>query len=465
MVEILFLLFLILLNAFFAASEVAMISLNDTKIKVMADEGHKSAKLLKNLLSEPSKFLSTIQVGITIGGFLASAFAAESFVKDLVGFLQSLGLNDTVISQENLRTLSLIIITIILSYFTLVLGELAPKRIAMKYPEAISIVVIRPITWIALVTAPFVKLLTISTNFIVRLFGVDPSKHEEKVTDEEIRLMVDVGVERETIDENEKEMINNIFDLDTKNVEDIMTHRTEIVALPVEASLEEVISIINQEKYTRIPVYEEGIDNIIGTLNSKDLFQFINQKDAAEKFELKKVLREAYFIPASKMIRDLIKDMQKEKKHIAIAIDEYGGTAGLITIEDLLEEIVGNIFDEHDEPEDAQEEIVQVDEYTYLIDGSMNLEEVKKQLSVDFPADEYDTMGGFVIGLLGRIPSEAEHHEILWIPQSDNEDNPSDGENQSVQYQLEIAELVGKRVAKVKLIMPHATETEQKDEN
>ncbi len=461
MIELLFLLFLILMNAFFAASEVAMISLNDTKIRMMAEDGHPRAKMLRSLLSEPSKFLSTIQVGITIGGFLASAFAAENFAKDLVVLLQSWGLSENVIHEDNLRTISMVLITVILSYFTLVLGELAPKRIAMKHPEKISMVVVRPISWIAFIAAPFVKLLTFSTNFVVKLFGVDPSKHDQKVADEEeIRMMMDASVEKDLIDENEKEMINNIFDLDMKNVEDIMTHRTEMVALPVEASLEEVIELINNEKYTRIPVYEEGIDNIIGTLNSKDLFQFLNQKEAFEQFELKKVLREAYFIPASKKIRDLIKDMQQQKKHIAIAIDEYGGTAGLVTIEDVLEEIVGNIFDEHDEPEDSPEEIIELEPNVYLIEGSVHLEELIKRLPIQLPLEDYDTLGGFVIGLLGKIPSEDEHHEIVWSPNEEGDDEQDDRDTPIEQYKFEIIELISKRVTKVKLTIMKESDDE-----
>jgi putative hemolysin len=465
MVEILFLLVLILINAFFAASEVAMISLNDNKIKVMADEGNKSARMLKDLLSEPSRFLATIQVGITMAGFLASAFAAESFANDFVRFLRGLGLDQNSFSDDTLRTFSLIFITLILSYVTLVLGELVPKRIAMKYPEGLSMVAVRPITWIAVIASPFVKLLTLSTDFIVRIFGVNPGKHEETVTEEEIRLMVDVGVERETIDENEKEMINNIFDLDNKNVEDIMTHRTEIIALSVDAPLREVVDLINHEKYTRIPIYEEAIDNIIGIINSKDLFQFIHSPEQFEQFHLRQILREPYFVPSSKKIRMLIKEMQKSKMHLAVVIDEYGGTAGLVTIEDLLEEIVGNIFDEHDELEEAAEEFVQLDEYTYIIDGSVNLEEVKKRLSIDFPVEDYDTLGGFVIGLLGKIPNRDEHHVVTWTKPSNQEEEEDEEAFKSDSYTLEIVELVGKRVSRVKLRLPQQDTSKSQELN
>jgi putative hemolysin len=456
--EILFLFVLIMINAFFAASEVAMISLNDNKIKVMADEGHKSARMLKDLLSIPSRFLATIQVGITLSGFLASAFAAENFAKELVVVLKTINFLGN-FEDATLRTFSLIIITILLSYITLVLGELVPKRLAMKYPEGLSIVAVRPITWIAIVASPFVKFLTISTDFVVRLFGVNPGKHEEKVTEEEIRLMVDVGVERETIDENEKEMINNIFDLDSKNVEDIMTHRTDIIALPVEADLTEVIELVNTEKYTRIPIYEDSIDNIIGILNSKDLFQFLNQRNDQLPFNMRQILRGAHFVPSSKNLRDLINDMQKTKVHIAIIIDEYGGTAGLVTIEDLLEEIVGNIFDEHDEPEEAEEQLLQIDEFTYLIDGAMNLEDVRKRLSVDFPAEEYDTLGGFVVGLLGKIPNAGEHHEVIWQRPRDEETDAEEEDGALEVFRFEIAEVEGKRVTKVRLTLPKPDDT------
>ncbi|NLY92317.1 MAG: HlyC/CorC family transporter [Firmicutes bacterium] len=398
--EILLLLILIGLNAFFAASEIALISLNENKIKFMADEGNKKAQQLKNILSEPSKFLATIQIGITLAGFLASAFAADTFADQLVALIQT---TQIPVSEYILKKAAVLFITIILSYFTLVLGELVPKRVAMKKAESISFSVVSPLHFLSTIASPFVKLLTASTNFIVGLLGMDPNADEENVTEEEIRMMVDVGEEKGAIDESEKEMINNIFEFDNKIVEDIMTHRTDIVGIPITASLKEVIDLINQYKYTRFPVYEDNIDKIIGILNIKDLIRLV--EDGNREFKLEKIIRKPYFVPASKKIDELFKELQSRKTHMAVAIDEYGGTAGIITIEDLIEEIVGNILDEYDEEE---KEFEKLDEHTYLIDGLTSLERVKDLLEVDLPTGDYDTLNGFLIGRLGRIPDEDE---------------------------------------------------------
>lgn len=404
--EIFILALLIILNAFFAASEIALISLNDNKVKVMAEAGDKKSKMLQNLLGEPSRFLATIQIGITLAGFLASAFAAESFVGRLALFLSSMGVP---ISQQWLESMSVIFITLVLSYFTLVLGELVPKRIAMQKAEPIAMIVVGPLTVLSKVTSPFVKLLTYSTNFLVRLFGVDPNANDDQVTEEEIRMMVDVGEERGTIQDTEKMMINNIFEFDNKTVSDVMTHRTNIFAIPVDYTFREVIQTINLEKYSRYPVYHDNIDNIIGILHVKDLLQYI-EKGFEEDFILKDIIRLPYFVPTSRIADDLFHDLQKNKVHIAIVIDEYGGTAGIVTIEDLLEEIVGNIFDEHDE-EDT--EVIQIDESTFLMNGTLNLHDVEKLINVEFPTEVYDTLSGFLIGQIGNIPNVQERLQTI----------------------------------------------------
>jgi putative hemolysin len=398
--ELLVLLVLIILNAFFAASEIALISLNDNKIKLLADSGDKKAKMLQNLLSEPSRFLATIQIGITLAGFLASAFAAGSFSGRLAETLLQLGLP---LPRSMLETLSVVVITLILSYFTLVLGELVPKRLALQKAEAIAYFAVGPLTILSKITSPFVKFLTFSMNIIVRLFGVDPNAEDDNVTEEEIRMMVDVGKERGTIQDSEKVMINNIFEFDNKTVSDIMTHRTNIVAIPIDYTLDDTARIVNLEKYTRFPVYEENIDRIIGILHVKDLIQFVENCDAS-RFNLRELIREPYFVLESIHTDQLFKEMQKQKIHMAIAVDEYGGTDGIVTIEDLLEEIVGNIFDEHDEFDNNEEEIIEIDAHTYLFPGTTNLYEVEDILKVVLPTNEYDTLSGFVIGQLGYIP-------------------------------------------------------------
>ncbi|OPX86324.1 MAG: Magnesium and cobalt efflux protein CorC [Pelotomaculum sp. PtaB.Bin104] len=403
--EFLFLIFLVALNAFFAASEMALISLNDNKIKMMAEEGNKKAALVRKLLSEPSRFLATIQIGITLAGFLASAFAAESFSGRLMELVKLTGVTIPV-SDEWLKNISVVLITIVLSYFTLVLGELVPKRLAMKKAEPISMFVVRPLNFLSAATSPFVKLLSLSTNFFVRLFGVDPDEEDEEITEEEIRMMVDVGEEKGTIHETEKEMINNIFEFNNKTVGEIMTHRTDIAALPVGASLSEVTAFINREKYSRIPVYEDNIDNIIGVMHSKYLFRYLTKNGNKGDFDLHDIIRKPYFVPESKRTDELFKELQQNKTHLAVIIDEYGGTAGIVTLEDLIEEIVGNIFDEDEE---IEKEIEKLDENTYMINGATSLDAVEDYLGVDLPIEDYVTLSGFLVGQLGRIPGEEEH--------------------------------------------------------
>ena len=294
--QILFLILLIGVNAFFAASEIALISLNDNKIKIMADEKNLKAIQLVKLLSEPSRFLATIQIGITLAGFLASAFAAESFADPLVNIIKAY---DLPITDSVLRVLTVTVITIILSYFTLVLGELVPKRVAMKKAESIAFFVVTPLTVLSKVTSPFVKFLTTSTNFCVRLFGIDPNSNDDDVTEEEIRMMIDVGEEKGTIHEREKIMINNIFEFNNKTAEDIMTHRMELVGIPHDIGLRKLIDIVKTEQYSRIPVYNESIDNIIGVLYVKDLLPLIVE-EAERDFELDSYIRKPFLFPFRK---------------------------------------------------------------------------------------------------------------------------------------------------------------------
>jgi len=404
--DLLVLIVLIVLNAFFAASEIALISMNDTKLKLMAEEGNKRAVLLKKLVDEPSKFLATIQIGITLAGFFASAFAADNFSERLVYVIKLTGVP---IPDAVLKNVSVILITIVLSYFSLVFGELVPKRLAMKKAEPIAMFVASPLNFLSSVTSPFVKFLTLSTNTVVRIFGIDPNEDEENVTEEEIRMMVDVGEEKGAIDETEKEMINNIFEFNNKIVSEIMTHRTEIAALPVDATLDEVVEFINTEKYSRIPVYEDTIDNIIGIMHSKYLIKYVAEGGDRDNFDLRNLIRKPYYVPTSKRTDELFKELQRQRIHMAVIIDEYGGTAGIVTLEDLLEEIVGNIFDEDDE---VEKDIEKIDENTFIINGTTSLDAVMDYLEVELPTDDYDTLSGFLIGQLGRIPDENDKPSI-----------------------------------------------------
>ena len=400
MEEILILIILVLINAFFAASEIAFISLNDAKIDIEAKDGNKKAKKIKRMLENPSKFLATIQIGITFAGFLSSAFAAERFAGELSPILYNW---IPAISLGAWNKVAIIIITIILSYFTLIFGELVPKRIAMKYSEKIAYGSIGVIRAISIVMSPFVRFLTFSTNIVSKIFGVSENE-EETVTEEEIRMMVDVGEEKGTIDEEEKTMINNVFEFNDKIVSEIMVPRTEIYAVDMNLSISESIEEMteNEEfRYSRIVVYEENIDNVKGIVYLKDILLSGKNKNT----KIKNLVKEAYFVPDSKPVNELFEEMRKNRKQIAIAVDEYGGTSGLVTMEDILEEIVGEIYDEYDEVEDIYQEI---DENTFILSGSMAIYEVEGLLNIEIEDGDYDTLSGYLIDKLDRIPSEKE---------------------------------------------------------
>ena len=396
--QLVVLVILIALNAYFAATEIAFISLNDAKIEKQAKEGNKKAKQIEKMLKNPSKFLATIQIGITLAGFLSSAFASEAFADMLAPALNNIF---PFISIEIFKSISIVLITIILSFFTLVFGELVPKRLAMKYYEKISYATIGIIRVISILAAPFVKILTVTTNLIAKLFGISEND-EETVTEEEIKMMIDEGEEKGTIEQEEKEMINNIFEFNDITASEVMTHRTDVYALDINTDIYEVVKELDEYKYSRIPVYEETIDDIKGILFIKDLLKYISKN---EKVKLKDIIKEAYFTSESKPINELFKDLQKNKQQMAIVIDEYGGTAGVVTMEDLLEEIVGNIFDEYDEVEADYEKI---DENTYMINGSVSIYELKKILEVEIPEGDYETLSGYLLELLGRVPEDDE---------------------------------------------------------
>ncbi len=400
--DILLILLLILINAFFAASEIAIISLNDNKVKRKAEEGDKNAVRLYKLISEPSSFLATIQVGVTLAGFLSSAFAADRFAERLFALIG--------VQSSALQTVSVILVTLIMSYFSLVFGELVPKRVAQHNPEKFSSAVVGTVTTVGKIMRPFVLFLTISTNLILRILGIDPNVSDRTVTEEEIRLMVDVGRESGSIHAQEKEMIENIFEFNDTEVSEIMTHRTNIVSLDVDSSYDEVLSVAVNEKYTRIPVYEDNIDNIIGILHIKDLL-YHAAEGLKQPFSLRNMIRPPYIVPETKNIDATFREMQRDRAQLAVVIDEYGGTAGIITIEDLLEEIVGNIQDEYDEEETL---IIQAENGSYDVSGMATPEDVGEVLGVRLPDEDYDTIAGLVITLMGRIPDEDEQPEVMY---------------------------------------------------
>lgn len=405
--KVLLLFVLILVNAFFAMSEIAIISLNDTKMQRLAEEGNKKAKQIVKLTADSSRFLSTIQIGVTLAGFLTSASASQNFAALLTDALMKTRVAE--IGEGVINGFSVVLITIITSYFSLVLGELAPKRIGMQIPEKVAFKVVGILTFIAKVTKPFVKVLALSTNAVVRLLRFDPNADEEQVTEEEIRMMVDVGGEKGVIEDTQKEMIDNIFEFDDLDAGDIMTHRTEMTAIEVTRSLEEVAELAIENGYSRIPVYEDDPDSIVGVLYAKDLLKYVGHS-IPEELSIAKVMRKTLYVPETQSCGDLFKAMNESRTQFAVVVDEYGGTAGIVTLEDVLESIVGNIQDEYD---DEEEEIKQINETTFTVDGTTDLDEVDELVGVELPEGDYDTLGGFVISLLGYLPSEIGDEPIV----------------------------------------------------
>lgn len=395
LLELLLILVLVLVNAFFAASEMAIVSINKNKVSLLAEEGSSKAKYLLKLLNEPSRFLATIQVGITLAGFLASASAATNISKHISYIFEGFNIPG---SDE----IAVVVITILLAYITLVFGELFPKRIALQKSEQIAMFAVTPIIFVSKIASPFVKMLTASTNLLVKIFGLNLDNLEEKVSEEEIRSMIKVGEENGVINEIEKDMIDGIFKFDDTLAKEIMTPRRNVFALELNTPIEEQINRISEEQYSRIPVYENDIDNIVGVLYMKDLFFKLKDGDI-RSINIKEMLRPAYFVPETKNIDALFRELQNTKNHMAILIDEYGGFSGIVTIEDLIEEIMGNIFDEYDECTDY---IKKVDSNSYLINGLIPIDEVNENLNIKLPSDDIDTIGGFVVNLLGTIPKE-----------------------------------------------------------
>ena len=407
LLSILILVLLTAINAFFAASEIAVISLSEVKLRKQAEEGDRRAKKLLALMQAPDNFLSAIQIAITLAGFLNAAFAADSFADPLTQWLyEEVGF--TALPVSVLSTLMVILVTIILSYFTLVLGELVPKRVAREKTEGVARATVGVVWAVATVFRPVIWLLSKSTNGVLRLLHIDPKADEEDVSEDEIRMMVDLGEERGAIQSNEKELIDNIFEFNNTTAEDVMVHRTDMVMIWVGDTPEEILRTIRDSGISRFPVYDEDADDIVGILNTRD---YLLNAQLPKPKPLRELLRSAYFVPESVRTDVLFRDMQSKKVHLAIVVDEYGGTSGLVTMEDLLEEIVGNIYDEFDPQE--EKDIEQVDQNLWRISGSCDLEQVSEVLGMEFPEEvESDTLGGLVFAQLSAIPQDGSQVEV-----------------------------------------------------
>lgn len=399
--QLLLQLFLILLNAFFAMTEIAVISLSPAKLRKMAEDGDKTAPKLLKLVEEPAGFLSTIQIGITLAGFLGSAFAAENFSDVLVNWLYN-DLGFQTIPAGVLDTLAVIVITIILSYFTLVLGELTPKRIAMQKPLEVAKLSCGVVSALAVVMRPVIWLLSASTNGLLRLLHMKVEAEEETVTEEEIRMMVDLGEARGAIESEEKEWIENVFDFGDAMARDVMTHVSDVTAISLRASDREIMETIQATGLSRYPVYDEDEDDVVGILSAR---VFLLDRASNAPKPLGDLLHPAYCVPDTLKATSLLRDMQSQKIHLAVVVDEYGAMAGLVTMEDLVEEIVGKIYDEFDPSEPADIEVVEPN--LWRITGTAHIEDVADALELELPEDlEFDTLGGLVFSRLNTIPED-----------------------------------------------------------
>lgn len=401
--QLLLQLVLIAINALFAATEIAVISLNETKVRRMAEGGDRKAAKMLRMVTEPTGFLSTIQICITLAGFLGSAFAADNFSDKLVNWL----INDcevSGVSPSALDTISVIIITLVLSYFTLVLGELVPKRIAMKRSESIARAVSGLMIAMTAALRPIIWLLTVSTNGVLRLCGIDPEDNAEEVSEEEIIMMLDEGEEAGSIESGEKELIKNVFSLNDTTAEDVMVHRSQVAFLKRDDARTTLLNEIAESGYSRFPVYGENIDDIVGILYAKT---YLTAQSRGERCEMKDFLMPPRFVHASTHINRILLDMQREHAHMAVVVDDYGGVIGIITLEDILEELVGEIWDESDE---VIENIRERSDGSYDINGSTRLSDMCESIGCSIDS-EADTVGGWVMEMLGGIPESGESFE------------------------------------------------------
>ena len=405
MVPLLLQVALVILNAMFACAEVAVISINDARLAQLTAGGNKKAKRLTKLTSQPAKFLATIQVVVTILGLLAGAFAAESFSDRLVAWAIGLGLKADV---SLLKVIAIVIITLVLAYFTLVLGVLVPKRVAAKKAERLALGLSGFIAFFSGLFAPMVWILTVSTNVMLRLFGIDPKEKDEEVTEEEIKMMVDAGSEIGTIDETEKEIIKNVFEFDDLSAGDIAVHRTEISLLWLEEEVEEWHKTISETKFSRYPICDGSVDKVCGILNARE---YLVLEDKSKESVLNNAVRNAYFVPESVKADVLFKNMKKKKESFAVVLDEYGGTSGIIAMNDIVKCIIGDIVSE-DEPEEKIAAIEKISEDTWSVGGSTTVDEIAEVIGIELDDGESDTLSGYVLGLHGNIPTDGETFEV-----------------------------------------------------
>ena len=396
-----FLAFLTLVNAFFSCTEMAVVSVNKNRMGMLAEKGNKKAKLILKLLEEPTNFLSTIQVAITLSGFFASASAATNFSFVVENWLNPFNIPYT-------KEISLVLVTVVLSFFTLVFGELVPKRVALQRAESIALFSVKIVYLISKIVLPFIKLLSFSTNLVLKILGVNLENIEEKVSEEEIKSLIEVGQRHGVFNETEKEMITSVLSFDNKIAREIMIPRKNVYSVNIDTPLTNYLDELLEEKHSRIPVYQGDKDNIVGILYLKD-FIVEARKNGFENVNISSIMKKPYFVLENKNIDVLFKEFQKRKIFMAILVDEYGSFVGIVTMEDIIEEVMGNIQDVYDEEDPLLEKL---SEYTYLVDGFYSLNDLNSKLGLKIDNDEFDTISGFVIDLIGRIPEENEKLQV-----------------------------------------------------
>ena len=389
---------LIILNGFFSCAEIAVLQVGDTKLKKLAEEGNKDAIILLKLTEDPSRFLSTIQVAITLAGFLSSAFAADSFANPATRLLIKMGVP---ISESVLSPIVIVVITLILSYVNIVFGELVPKRLAQAYTEKISLSMAPVLQFAAVLFRPFVWLLTVSTNTVMKLMGINPEDIEDKVSEEDIIMMLDEGTENGTIEHQENEMIQNVFEFNDLTVEEVCTHRTDVAMLYYEDSDEVWRKTIYNNRFANYPICGEDDDDVIGILDTKDYFRL---EDQSRDSIMKNAVDKPFFVSQNMKVSDLFQTMKRERKYYAVVIDEYGGMTGIVSMHDLIEALVGDLQEEDDLPE--PEPIEAIGENEWIILGIADLEDVNEALKIDIPTEDADTFGGYIMGIMGTVPDD-----------------------------------------------------------
>ena len=399
--DLLLLVFFTLMNAYFAGAEMAVVSVNKNRIRSLAEEGNKKAKVIEKLFDDSTKFLSTIQIAITFAGFYSSASAAASISPVLGQWMQGLGIPYSQQISHNG-------VTLVLMFFNLVFGELVPKRIALQKAEAFCMLTVMPVHYISVILSPVIKLLSVSTKLVLKLLRMKTEDEEEAVTEEEIKALLKMGNETGTFEDDEREMIDSVFAFNDRTAREIMVPRREVVTIDIGEPFEELLDEILETRHSRIPVYEENIDNIIGVLHVKDVMIELRRSEPGQ-IDIRSMLHEPFFVPETKEADELFKTMQETRHHMAILVDEYGGFSGIVTIEDLVEEIMGDINEEYEE---VVPDIQAVSEDEYILDGGLLIEDLNEELGLKLETENYDTLSGYLIEQLGHIPGKDDRDVI-----------------------------------------------------